>query len=218
MSEGSFKDGKKDFEMATLGTPAGALALPATAGTQQASGIMSTDANSNAGALKGTSLAIGTSGSETSIGTEVALITGLTATGAQLNAAALAASRVRTVTTTASIDATDHGKTIFLNSATGFVTTLPAPIAGFKCAVMSKLANTSGNHTIVTSGSANIVIGQEHDTGGAAGDKGTADDTISFVANQSVAGDKVDLESDGTSWFAYAYSSVAAGMTFTQAS
>jgi len=53
---------------------------------------------------------------------------------------------------------------------------------------------------------------------GDAGDFGTADDTISFVANQSIAGDKVELFSDGTSWFAYAISKVAAGITFTQAS
>lgn len=141
-----------------------------------------------------------------------------TLTFAMLNAATTAASRHRTSTTTDSIDASDHLKIIFLNSATGYVTTLPAPIAGFKCTVMSKLQNTSGNHTIVSSASANIIIGAQHDTGGAAGDKGTADDTISFVASQSVPGDKVDLESDGTSWFAHAFSAVAAGMTFTQAS
>lgn len=52
----------------------------------------------------------------------------------------------------------------------------------------------------------------------AAGDTGTADDTITFVDGQAVAGDRVDVVSDGTSWFAFAFSRVAAGITFTQAS
>lgn len=137
---------------------------------------------------------------------------------AQLTAATLAASATRTVTTTATITAADHNCQILLNSATGFVTTLPAPIAGFKCEIISKLANTSGNHTVVTASSANVIIGLQNSVAGDAGDSGTADDTISFVANQSVAGDFVELRSDGTSWFAYARSKVAAGITFTQAS
>ncbi len=149
---------------------------------------------------------------------ELNILDGVTATAAQVNAATLAASATRTVTTTATITAADHNCQILLNSATGFVTTLPAPIAGFKCEVISKLANTSGNHTIVSASSANVIIGLQNSVAGDAGDSGTADDTISFVANQSVAGDFVELRSDGTSWFAYARSKVAAGITFTQAS
>jgi hypothetical protein len=53
---------------------------------------------------------------------------------------------------------------------------------------------------------------------GGSGDSGTADDTISFVDGQAVAGDRVLVKSDGTSWFAYAFSKVLAGITFTQAS
>jgi hypothetical protein len=149
---------------------------------------------------------------------ELAKLDGLTATPTQLNAASLAASAVRTVTTTATITAADHNGVLFLNSATGFVTTLPAPIAGFQCEVISKLANTSGNHTVVTAASGNVIVGNQNSVAGDAGDTGTADDTISFVANQSLAGDRVLLRSDGTSWFAYAISRVAAGITFTQAS
>lgn len=137
---------------------------------------------------------------------------------AQLSAATLAGGSSRTVTGTATITAADHNCVVYLNSATGFVTTLPAPIAGFKCEVISKLANTTGNHTVVSASSANVIIGLQNSVAGDAGDSGTADDTISFVANQSVAGDVVELRSDGTSWFAYARSKVAAGITFTQAS
>lgn len=140
------------------------------------------------------------------------------ATTAQLDTASLAASATRAVTTTATISAADHNGQVLLNSATGFVTTLPAPIAGFQCEVISKLANTSGNHTIVTATSSNIIKGMQFSAAGDAGDTGTADDTISFVANSSVAGDRVVLRSDGTSWFAYAHSTLAASITFTQAS
>jgi hypothetical protein len=113
----------------------------------------------------------------------------------------------------------DNGKTFFINNATGFVAaTLPVPVVGMKFTFINILANTSGNHTIVTNASANIIKGNQNSVAGDAGDSGTSDDTISFVANQSTAGDKVELFSDGTSWFAYAISRVAAGMTFTTAS
>ncbi len=149
---------------------------------------------------------------------ELKTLDGLTATPTQLNVAALAASATREATGAGSIAASDHGKTIYLNNATGFATTLPAAIAGFRCTVINKTANTSGNHTLVTASSANIIKGNQNSVAGDAGDSGTADDTINFVANQSVAGDRIELESDGTSWFAYATSRVAAGITFTQAS
>lgn len=130
---------------------------------------------------------------------------------------ALAALNQRTMTAAGVITHDDHEKTIFIDNATGFITTLPAPIAGFKCEVINKTANTTGNHTLVSASSANIIKGNQNSVAGDAGDSGTADDTISFVANQSVAGDRVELRSDGTSWFAYATSKVAAGVTFTQA-
>jgi len=137
---------------------------------------------------------------------------------AALAAAALASGATRTVTAVGTITAADHNCQILLNNATGFATTLPAPIAGFRCEVINILANTSGNHTLVTASSANVIKGLQNSVAGDAGDFGTADDTISFVANQSLPGDRVELRSDGTSWFAYATSKVAAAITFTQAS
>lgn len=150
--------------------------------------------------------------------TELAQLDGLTATPAQLNAAAIAASGTRTATALGNITAADHNSTVFIDNATGFVTTLPAPIAGFKCEVVIKTAPTSGNHTVVSASSANVIKGLQNSVAGDAGDSGTADDTISFVANQALPGDRVELRSDGTSWFAYATSKVAAAVTFTQAS
>lgn len=112
----------------------------------------------------------------------------------------------------------DNGGVFYLNSATEFATTLPAPFLGARLTFIVKAAPASASYTIVTNGSSNIIKGLQNSVAGDAGDSGTADDTITFVDGQAVAGDKVELHSDGTSWFAYAISKVAAGITFTQAS
>jgi len=121
------------------------------------------------------------------------------------------------VTTTNVIAASESGSTFYLDLAGGFVSTLPAPALGLRYTFIVKTAPTTA-YTIVTTGSANIIKGNQNSVAGDAGDSGTADDTITFVAGQSVAGDKVEVYSDGTSWFAYAISRVAAGITFTTAS
>lgn len=125
---------------------------------------------------------------------------------------------VRTLTVASVIPAAESGTTYFLNATTEFATTLPLPAPGLTYTFVVTAAPSGASYTIVTSNSANIIVGQQHDAGGAAGDVGTADDTITFVDGQAVAGDRVDLVSDGTKWFAYGFTSVAAGMTFTQAS
>lgn len=165
--------------------------------------------------------------------TEIAFLNGVTAgTGAASKALVLDSNGVVTlpaagmidernaeiVTTTNVIAATENGRTYYLNNATGFVSTLPAPAIGLHFTFINMTANTSGNHTVVTTSSANIIKGNQNSVAGDAGDSGTGDDTINFVANNSLAGDKVEVFSDGTSWFAYAISRVAAGVTFTTAS
>lgn len=122
------------------------------------------------------------------------------------------------ITTTKVIAASESGTTFFIDNATGFVTTLPVPAAGLHYTFVVITAPTSGNHTIVTNASANIIKGLQNSVAGDAGDFGTADDTISFVANNALPSDRVNVLSDGTSWFAWGISKVAAGLTFTQAS
>lgn len=122
------------------------------------------------------------------------------------------------VTATNAISALESGATFFLDSSTEFVSTLPAPALGLNYRFIVKTAPSGANYTIVTTSSANIIKGQAYPASGAAGDTGTADDTINFVDGQSVAGDMVQVYSDGTSWFAYAWCAVAAGVTFTTAS
>jgi hypothetical protein len=126
--------------------------------------------------------------------------------------------RMKHLTATYTVPQSENGSIYFLNSATEFVTTLPAPFLGAEYTFIVKAAPSGASYTVVTSSSANIIKGMQNPAAAAAGDTGTADDTITFVDGQAVAGDMVILYSDGTSWFAQAFSRVAAGITFTQAS
>lgn len=125
---------------------------------------------------------------------------------------------VVTLTAASTLTAAQSGSTFFLSSATEFATTLPAPSAGLNYKFIVKAAPSGASYTIVTTSSANIIKGQAVNAAAGAGDTGTADDTISFVDGQAVAGDMVTVISDGTSWFAYGVCAVAAGITFTTAS
>lgn len=123
------------------------------------------------------------------------------------------------VTATNVLLAAESGKTMFLNSATEFVTTLPAPAAGLNFRFIVSAAPSGASYTIVTNGSSNVIKGNVVTSEDAAGDWETAGaDTISFVDGQSVAGDMVEVYCDGTNWFAYGRSKVAAGITITTAS
>lgn len=122
------------------------------------------------------------------------------------------------LTEASTLTAAQSGTVFFLNAATEFATTLPAPAAGLTYTFIVTAAPASASYTIVTASSANIIKGQAVNAAGVAGDTGTADDTISFVDGQAVAGDMVTVISDGTSWFAKGFCAVAAGITFTQAS
>lgn len=126
--------------------------------------------------------------------------------------------RMKVLTAAYTVPQTENGTTYFLSATTEFATALPAPFLGGRYGFIVKSAPSGASYTVTTNGSANIIKGLQNSVAGDAGDSGTADDTITFVDSQAVAGDKVELYSDGTSWFAYAISKVAAGITFTQAS
>jgi hypothetical protein len=126
--------------------------------------------------------------------------------------------RAKELTAASTLTHDDNGGVFFLNASTEFATTLPSPFLGARFTFIVKAAPSGASYTVVTGSSANIIKGLQNSVAGDAGDNSTADDTITFVDGQSVAGDKVELYSDGTSWFAYAISKVAAGVTFTQAS
>jgi hypothetical protein len=150
--------------------------------------------------------------------TELGTLDGLTATAAELNMAGDNSTNAVVITAVKAVSAAESGTTFFIDNATGFASTLPAPALGLRYTFVNKTANTSGNHTVVTTGSSNIIAGGLNDMGGAAGSVLGDGDTISFVANQSVAGDTVRVISDGTSWFLNGSTRVAAGVTVTKAS
>jgi hypothetical protein len=130
------------------------------------------------------------------------------------------------VTAANTLTSAECGKTIFLNNATGFISTLPAPVAGCYFKFVNITALTSGNHTIVTSGSSNVIIGGINELEVDTSDDGPylADaDTITFICAPTgvlpteVLGDYVQLESDGTSWYINGQANKDATMSVTQA-
>lgn len=131
------------------------------------------------------------------------------------------ANEAEVVTATNAIAATENDKTFFLNSATEFVSTLPAPALGLKFTFIVSAAPSGASYTVVTSGSSNVLKGHivsSQDAGGSADSETSGGDTFSFVDGKAVVGDRAVFESDGTSWFVSAYCKVFDGCTITTAS
>jgi hypothetical protein len=131
------------------------------------------------------------------------------------------ASSVADLTAASTLTAADSGKTLFLNSATEFATTLPAPAAGLKFRFVVKAAPASASYTIVTAESAHILIGgiNELEVDTSSDGPYVADgDTITFADGVAVVGDYVELVSDGTSWYVSGQANADGGITLTQAS
>ena len=128
--------------------------------------------------------------------------------------------KTEAVTETNIITAAESGKVFFLNSATEFVSTLPAVAAGLHFTFIVKAAPSGASYTIVTDSSDNVIVGSSHSsTGGDADSQTTVGaDTITFADGVAVVGDLVELWCDGTNWYAQAFSDADAGITFTTAS
>lgn len=130
-------------------------------------------------------------------------------------------SKAEIVTATNAISALENGKTFFLNSGTEFVSTLPAPALGLRFNFICTAAPSGADYTIFTSGGANIMLGQVYtlDVNSATDPdlETSGGDTISFVSAKAVAGDRVEVFSDGTNWFAYCFCSVFDAITITTA-
>lgn len=120
------------------------------------------------------------------------------------------------VITTKTLLAAESGKTFFLDLAAAFVTTLPAPVLGLRYTFIIKTAVTS-NMTVVCPSAGTLLKGHVLTTDvNSATDPDfdtTAVNAITFVANKSVAGDRVDIECDGTNWFYSAKCSVFDAIT-----
>lgn len=143
--------------------------------------------------------------------------TALTATAAEINRAADESANVEVVTETNVITAAESGATFFLNDATEFASTLPAPAAGLRYTFIVTAAPASASYTIGTNGGDNILNIVAMAGGGAdAADVATARDVVTFVDSQAVVGDWLYCISDGTSWQCTGMAAVAAGLTTGQ--
>lgn len=137
----------------------------------------------------------------------------LTATTAEINQACDESANTELVTTTNAIGASESGKTFVLNSATAFVSTLPALAVGlrykFYCGATEV---TGGNHTIVPTDD-NTIHGQVTLAGAllAAADEGS----INLIADKFIQGDWVEVFCDGVGWYVSGQVVTAAGVTFT---
>jgi len=145
--------------------------------------------------------------------------TAITATASEINSNCDVLTEA--VTTTNVIAASETGTHFVLNSATAFVSTLPAAAAGLEFWFHAGATQvTGGNHTIVTDSSANVIEGSLSSREDAAGVVAcvAAADTISFIADKAVQGDLAHVWSDGTDWYLDGHCFVQDGMTTTQAS
>ncbi len=118
------------------------------------------------------------------------------------------ASSAEVVTATNVITADESGKTFFLNSATEFVSTLPAPALGLKYTFVVAAAPSGASYTVVgASGTPIHGMVLSKDLNGATDSGATAGTgvlTLTFVDSKSVKGDRAVFESDGTDWFVVA--------------
>jgi len=128
---------------------------------------------------------------------------------------------VADLTAASTLSSAYSGYTLFLNSTTEFATTLPSPAAGLNYKFVVKAAPSGASYTVVTGGSANIIIGGINELEVDTGDDGPYDadgDTITFADGVAVVGDWVELISDGTSWYLTGQANADGGITVTKAS
>lgn len=173
--------------------------------------------NFQTGKLKVNSVAITTSLGETvtADAAELNKLDGMSATKQELINACDHSENVEVVTETNVIAATESGKTFFLNSATEFVSTLPLPSAGLRFSFIVALAPTGADYTIVTTSGANIIKAVGFAADGEAFVVHAAADTITLVRDVAIAGDRVDVICDGTSYFAYCFCKDKDAITFS---
>lgn len=120
------------------------------------------------------------------------------------------------VTATNVITAAESGTTFFLNSATEFVSTLPAPAAGLRYKFIVKAAPSGASYTVVTNASANVIQGLVVVNGATVA--GADEDTITFADTAAAVGDWAEVVSDGTNWYVSGQGGAAGAITLTQAS
>ena len=109
-----------------------------------------------------------------------------------------------TVTATNVITAAESGKTFFLDAVGGFTSTLPAVAAGLNYSFIIKTAPTTA-YIIATDGGSDLIVITVNELETDTTEDGPSDDdadTVNFVANIALAGDRIDFKCDGVKWYA----------------
>lgn len=122
-------------------------------------------------------------------------------------------------TATNVLTASESGKVIWLNSATEFVTTLPAistVSAGTRFRFIVKAAPASASYTVITGNSLeNKIYGLVEVNGDAVA--GSQEDTITFADGAAAIGDWAEVVSDGTNWYVSGQGVATGAITLTAA-
>lgn len=151
----------------------------------------------------------------TSTPAELNILDGVTATAAEINMAADSSANLEVVTTTNVITAAESGKIFILNSATAFVSTLPAVAAGLRFTFIAGATQvTGGNHTIVPNAANDNTIYGEYLVAGATV-PASAEGSINIIADTVLPGDRIDLVCDGTNWYVSGAAAATGAVTFT---
>lgn len=120
-----------------------------------------------------------------------------------------------TLTEATTLTRNDSGRTFFLNAAAGFTVTLPTVLKGMELEFIVKTAPTTSNY-VITAGSAIILGGVYTNDVSNPSDSdfdATGATVVNFVKNASLRADSVKLTSDGTKWYAKAFTAVYDGIT-----
>lgn len=126
-----------------------------------------------------------------------------------------------TLTVAVTLVDTQCGSIFFLNATTEFATTLPLPLAGCSFKFIVKAAPAAADYTVLTSASANILIGGINELEVDTTNDGPYDadgDTVTFADGVAAVGDYVEMFSDGTSWYISGQANLDGGITVTKAS
>lgn len=107
------------------------------------------------------------------------------------------------VTATNVITASETGSVFFLNSATEFVSTLPAVAAGLHFTFVVTAAPSGASYTVVGASGTPIKghVLSSQDAGGNGDSETSGALTLTFVDGKAVAGDMAEFWCDGTNWF-----------------
>ena len=121
---------------------------------------------------------------------------------------------VEVVTTTNVITTAESGRTFVLDSATAFVSTLPAKAAGLRYRFYAGATQgTGGNHTVVCTNKDNTIYGSVTVAGAVVA--GTVEGSINFVADTMLPGDWVEVFNDGTNWYVSGQATASGAITLT---